>query len=291
MLTLVLLVLRPQWHKNTISIMKMHGIHLTTLSKSNGILMGIHMNKMYTLGTQIEVVTDHAPLLPAYKAPNKPKQLKVDWHRTKLLPFWYNIVYDPGKITPCEYGSPQPPSDINFTEEERVNWALEDETDIFVSWVILNQLPQAITLEILRATMATDPGLQLLKEDIVATKTCCNHLVSFQKIFHELSYIEGIIMQRSQAVIPTSLQAEIIRLAHEGHMGADKILNLLRQSCWFPNMGQLVKDYIRICLSCAAAVSHTPMVPLKPNLPPKCPWQNLHAELPPCGDRLIFKIS
>ena len=41
--------------------------------ESNGILMGMHMNKMYALGTHTEVVTDHALLLPAYKAPNKPK--------------------------------------------------------------------------------------------------------------------------------------------------------------------------------------------------------------------------
>ena len=33
--------------------------------KSNGILTGMHMNKMYILGTHIKVVTDHALLLPA----------------------------------------------------------------------------------------------------------------------------------------------------------------------------------------------------------------------------------
>ena len=31
-----------------------------------------------------------------------------------------------------------------------------------------------------------------------------------------------------------------------------------------------------MCLPCAAAVSHTPLVPLKPNLLPERPWQNLH---------------
>ena len=140
-------------------------------------------------------------------------------------------MYELGKITPCDYGSRNPPPNTDFTEEERVDWAIEDETDIFVSWVIQGQLPQAITLEILRVTTAIDPDLQLLKEDIITNKTCCNHLVSFQKIFHELSYIKGTIMRGSQAVIPTSLKAEITGLGHEGHMGADKTLNLLRQSC------------------------------------------------------------
>ena len=43
-------------------------------------------------------------------------------------------------------------------------------------------------------------------------------------------------------------------------------------------MGQLVREYVRTCLPCAVAVSHTPPVPLKPNLLPERPWQNLHAD-------------
>ena len=259
--------------------------------ESNGILTGMHMNKMYTLGTQIEVLTDHAPLLPAYNAPNKPRQLRVNRHCTKLLPFQYNIVYEPGKLTPYDYGACHPPPNTDFTEEERVDWAIEDETDIFINQVIQNQLPQAITLEILRAAVATDPDLQLLKEAIITNKTCCNHLVSFQKIFHELSYIESIIMRGSQAVIPTSLQTEVIELAHEDHMRADKTLNLLRQSCWFPNMGQLVREYVRTCHPCAAAVSHTPPAPMKPNLLPERIWQNLLANFKgPIGEKYYLHV-
>ena len=86
------------------------------------------MNKMDILVMHIEVVTDHAPLLPVYNAPNKSKQFRVDWHRIKLLPFQYNIVYEPGKMTPCDYGSSHPLPNTNFTEEERVDWAIEDET-------------------------------------------------------------------------------------------------------------------------------------------------------------------
>ena len=35
-------------------------------------------------------------------------------------------------------------------------------------------------------------------------------------------------------VVPEELQAEVIQLAHKGHMGRDKTLNLLRQNVWFP---------------------------------------------------------
>ena len=194
-------------------------------------------------------------------------------------------------MTPCDYGSRHPPPNTGFTEEERVDWAIDDETDIFVNWVIQDQLPQAVGLEILRATIrATDSDLPLLKEDIITNKTCCNHLVSFQKIFHELSFIyrRDHNVRKSGCHFPTSLQAEVIGSAHEGHMGADKTLNLLRQSCWFPNMGQLVREYVRTCLPCAAAVPHTPPVPLKPNLLPEHPWQNLHANFKgPIGEKYV----
>ena len=33
--------------------------------ESNGILTGMHMNKMCTLGTHVQVVTDHQPLIPS----------------------------------------------------------------------------------------------------------------------------------------------------------------------------------------------------------------------------------
>ena len=57
--------------------------------ESNGTLAGMHMNKMYVLGTHTQVVTDHKPLLPLYNSPSKYKRIRVDRHRTKLLAFDY----------------------------------------------------------------------------------------------------------------------------------------------------------------------------------------------------------
>ena len=63
-------------------------------------------------------------------------------------------------------------------------------------------------------------------------------------------------MQGSQAVIPTSLQAEVIELGPQRSHGsrqdpkpAKTVLLVSRQ------LGQLVREYVRTCLACAAAVS------------------------------------
>ena len=48
--------------------------------ESNGILTGMYMNKIFTLGTLEEIVTDHKPLIPIYSSSQKPKQLRVNSH-------------------------------------------------------------------------------------------------------------------------------------------------------------------------------------------------------------------
>ena len=55
--------------------------------KSNGILTGMYMNRMYTLGTHTEVVTDHEPLN------------SVDRHRTKhTLRLWLKTPTSTGDL-------------------------------------------------------------------------------------------------------------------------------------------------------------------------------------------------
>ena len=249
-----------------------------TERESNGILTGMCMNRMYTLGTEIEVVTDHKPLLPAYNSPGKPKQLRVDRHRTKLLPFRYSLTYEPGETTPSDYGSRHPPSTQQFTEDERRLWCIEDESDIFVNRVIEDMLPKAITIPMLCTAIDRDPALRQLKEDIVVNKFCRKSLSKYHQIFQDLSCINGIIVKGDRILVPESLQADCIAVAHEAHQGAEKTLRLLRETCWFPKMKELVDKYVESCLPCQASNSHTPPEPLKPNLLPERPWQKLHAD-------------
>ena len=248
--------------------------------ESNGILTGMHMNKMYTLGTYVQVVTDHQPLIPIYNSPNKPKQLRVDRHRTKLLPFQYDVVYEPGKETPCDYGSRHPPECAKFNEQQIKEWCIETGTDIYVNRVLEEILPQAITLDILRRASSKDKMVQLLISYIKTQNKsdCKKHLKPYYGIFDELTEVNGVNLRGSQIVIPESLQTDIIGLAHEGHQYAEKTLQLLRQTCWFPGMKKQVLSYVESCLPCNAAQAYTPPVPLEPNLLPHRPWQRLHAD-------------
>ena len=105
----------------------------------------MYMNKTYVLGTKVEVITDHKPLTSIYNDPQKPRQLRVDRHRTKLLPFRYHVTYEPGHKISCDYGSRHPPK-TTINEENKQEWAVEDENDIFAIRVVKELLPSTVTL-------------------------------------------------------------------------------------------------------------------------------------------------
>ena len=117
------------------------------------------MNKMYTMGAHVEVVTDHKPLIPLYSTATRPKNLRVDRHRTKLLPYSYTVTHEPGESSPCDFGSRHPPA-LRPTKQEESDWCIEDDTDIFVNRIISDNLPHAITMEELKAESQTDPSIR-----------------------------------------------------------------------------------------------------------------------------------
>ena len=246
--------------------------------ESNGILSGMTMNKMYTLGTQVEVVTDHKPLIPLYNTASRPKNLRVDRHRTKLLPYSYTVIHESGESSPCDYGSRHPP-DHRPTKQEETDWCIEDDTDIFVNRIITDNLPHAITREELKAETRNDQSICELIASIGSNR-CPDSagLAAYRQVFTELWTIDGILMRNNQIVIPRSLRARAVETAHQGHQHTDKTLKLLRQTCWFPQMHKAVSEFVQSCIGCNAASAHNPPVPLEPNFLPDGPWQKLHGD-------------
>ena len=92
------------------------------------------------------------------------------------------------------------------------------------------------------------------------------------------SATHGLVVRGEQLLIPSELQATVVQLVHEGHLGHEKTLNTLRQSNWFPGMSEMVKKYMESCLACQAAELRSGQEPLKPTMLPKRPWQCLHAD-------------
>ena len=144
-----------------------------------------------------------------------------------------------------------------------------------VNRLLEDNIPKAVTTKMLQQETSSDEELQQLTKFIQSQDKdgCKKNLKEYSGVFDELYTINGIILRDQQIVIPKSLRADVIELAHEGHQGIDKTLKLLRQSSWFPKMGDLVKQFVESCIPCLASNPHITPVPLEPNVLPDQPWQ------------------
>ena len=246
--------------------------------ESNALLTGIASNKMYLLGVPFEAVVDHKPLLPLYNSPRRPKQMRIDRHRMKLAAYNFKVVHMAGDKIPCDYGSRTGcPKTKKYTKQEKEELEVEYDTEIYVNRVVEEQLPEAVTREMLKKATAKDKTLNILMEDI-QKGYCRKSLTRYTQIFDELAIVDGMVVRGEQLVIPEELQAIVVQLAHEGHPGFEKTLGLLRDSNWFPGMSNMVRTYVETCVGCQVAEPSTGQEPLKPNLLPDRPWQYVHAD-------------
>ena len=204
--------------------------------------------------------------------------MRVDRHRMKLAGYSFSVSHISGEKNPCDYGSRAGcPAQQELTAQQKKEQAVEDDLDVYVNRVVESQLPQAITKKMMKLATAKDKELRLVLEDI-GSGVCRNGLTRYTNVFPELSEVGGIVMRGDQIVIPRELQATVVHPAHEGHLGQDKTLGLLRETCWFPGMGDQVHKLVSTCRPCLAAVPGTQKEPLKPTMLPDGAWQQVHAD-------------
>lgn len=236
---------------------------------------GMNTHRYYLLGTKFTSYTDHQPLLPIYNT-GRTANLRVNLHRHKVQGFDYVMKYISGDKNPCDYASRHPaPLEKTPTNEE----------EICINSIITDDLPDAVTLEMVKAATAHDPQTRQLMQDIKKGYISNSELVKpFRGVFHELCEHEGVILRNNKLMIPAtapdgvSLRPLVIDIAHEGHQGEVKTKRYLRTRVWFPGMDKSIEEKIVNCLACQATTYTPTREPLRPTELPKRAWQNVDAD-------------
>jgi len=103
-----------------------------------------------------------------------------------------------------------------FTQAKVESWCIEDGSDILANRVLEDNLPKAVTLNILQKETSSDKELQSLAH-MLQTHNVTGRKKPYAGIFEELCVVNGIIMLGEKIIIPHSLRADVCGLAHEGH--------------------------------------------------------------------------
>ena len=247
--------------------------------ESLGVLTGIKSNKMYLYGKPFEVVVDHEPLCTMYNQHSREVTVRVAKHKSKLLSFDFQVIYQPGATNPCDWASRCPPRPRSYTAEERDELGVEDEEeDQEVLVCRMEELTDAVTLPILQRHTRRNAMLQQLVEDIKQGRLRKELGDSgFKECFSELSVQKGVVMRGDRVVIPKTLKVDVLEAAHLGHPGKESMTRQLRLSCWWPRSTTDIKEFEESCVPCIAAVDSNPTPPLQIRNTPDRPWQHCSA--------------
>ena len=229
--------------------------------------------QIYLIGLpNFTLITDHAPLVPIL---NRMKLIDVSNPRlqrlkARTLRFSFTAEWKKGsQHFAADALSRYPVSKPNDND-------LRDERDIHghVRAVFHDYARDDKKFLRIRHHQVDDGVSQALKRQIKNGWPNSVHEISNQSIRpfwiirHNLSLFQDTICMNDRLYVPASLQPEMLRILHRGHMGITKTLRLARDSVYWPNIDKDIEAMVNGCTEC---INAKPVQAAEPLMPPPMP--------------------
>ena len=164
---------------------------------------------------------------------------------------------------------------INYANSTNVHES--EKSEQYIQFIAESATPKAMTLQQIKNATQNDPTFcRQQAADIIQQNSW--HMLDTKNLVHqpdvdlrELKLLRNVkneltisreknlicILRGTRIVIPKSLRADAIRLAHLGHQRIVKTKSLMQEKVWFPLIDSLVKAEIDACLPCQATDAQT----------------------------------
>jgi hypothetical protein len=183
--------------------------------------------KMYLIGKEFNLNVDNKAVQLIFGNPKAKTCARIERWSLRLIPFKFKINHIPGISNIADYISRHATQEImkgtDYVEE-------------YINSLVDNNLPLNIRLDSIIQATQEDPILKKLKE-LLSNEYWDNddkRLKPYFSIRSELSISsDDLILYGNRIIIPTKLQSDIIKIAHQSHQGKEKTKQLLNQFVWF----------------------------------------------------------
>ena len=207
------------------------------------------------LGAQFTLHTDHCPLETIFNNPESRPPARIERWLLRLQPYNFRVVYLPGKDNPTDYLSRYPVDSYSLHNCKQA--------EAYVNFISHFATPKAMSLSEIKRETASDPTMQelaklirtqcwyLLKnssntEKLRQVNVDVNELTLFRNVSMELTVNndDNVILRNTRLVIPQAFRKRVLALSHIGHMGIEKVKQLLREKVYFPGIDKAAEDMI-----------------------------------------------
>ena len=226
-----------------------------TEKEALAIVWGIEHFHLFLFGADFILITDHKPLQLIYNNSRSRPLARIERWFLRLQQYNFHVIYKAGSENPADFLSrhAEPKIPKRNVAEDCINY------------ISVNTAQDAIPLEVIKLHTNTDPNLNAVCKAVESGDWSTDRVKPFRNIKEEITvdHANGILLRGTRIIIPSTLQANIISLAHKGHQVLAKTKASLREYAWFPSCDKAVKDELETWLPCQITGPTKPPEPLQ----------------------------
>lgn len=239
------------------------------------VCFGLIRFKHFVLGRdKVKVETDHKPLLglvnkPLHKIPSRLQKMLLH-----IQPYCFYLVHTPGKYM---YVADTLSRDFSPAGCDKVT-RIEDNEELFIASLMGRSLISKQKSKLVDESRKDALLSQLrhyIKEGWPTYKNVVEGSRPFYEFRDELNLCEDLVLKGDRIIIPKSMQPEVLKLLHTGHMGIHRTISRAEDTVFWLGINQHIKKYIKSCLACLKFQDNKCKTLLKSKELPVNPWSEV----------------
>lgn len=216
--------------------------------------------KIYLLGKEFDLISDHKPLETIFGLRSKPCARIERWV-LRLQAYKYKVVYCPGKDNIAD----------PISRLCKSNQLVPFDSENYLNSIVEYSRPVAVPLNEIDSASATDAEITDLKNGVFYNKW--DESVTAYKPFQtEICFHGNIALRANKLIIPKKLRDRVLESAHLGHPGIVAMKTRLRTKVWWPKIDRDAENRVKACKACTLVSAPNPPHPIKRRVLPAEPW-------------------
>lgn len=223
------------------------------------------------------IESDHKPLESIFKKPLDAIPARLQRMMLRIQGYDLVVTYKPGKYMYIPDTLSRAP--LPDLYEDNITTAVLSQVKM-----VVNSIPMSLSkFTLVKKETCKDRNLMLLLKYIQHGWPDKFHVSSdlryYYSIRDELYSVDNVIFKNKLVLIPFSLQNNMLKLIHEGHLGIDRCKRRARDVLFWPGITKDIENYVRKCKICEENSNKPSKEPMIPIPIPNIPWNKIGTDI------------
>ena len=197
-----------------------------------GVVYALEKFHLSVYGAEVNVITDHRPLVGIMKKPFAEISTRLQRLRLRLLKYRFAIHYTPGReMYLADTLSRAYINDEEVAEHEYTTYTVHACNTLIMSQSRVRQWQEEVEADVELKRLKS-----LINGSWPSDRRLTPTLRKFKTIQHRLSYDSGILYFDNRLIVPQAMKNEVLQLIHVGHLGPQRNLEVARRSFYWPGI-------------------------------------------------------